>query len=342
MIHPQPFWLKRFAAVASDRPCFDSAPAVMGDINVARMICVNGVRVPVVKEVQSVLDPDGLAGDLGDLDVLKLSLVRFKVHDSMSWLIKALDLPGCKWWSDNHDKSGLLAEVLTLIRGAKWRKGRMPKMPTALVPLKIRGRVLWFQNNPRCVVLALVDPDNYDEAPAEDSAVTDLAWFLQEFMKDFQHDEPGDSGDPGNQQPDESLQLVEVPEEPDQAAEPELEAQGRIGGLPRSNTPSWAQTQVEQALKDLGAHTDCKSAVWCAARRSFQVVRHSDHAKKEFVVKGLKRKWEQAQDRNIDAKIQEAFDRVMSSATSFLREEIAAPDAAPLAAPVADAQGEDL
>ena len=121
-----------------------------------------------------------------------------------------------------------------------------------------------------------------------------------------------------------------------------LRPRDALGGLPRSNTPSWAQAQVEQALKDLGAHTDCKSAVWSAAIRSFQVVRHSDHAKKEFVVKGLKRKWEEAQDRNADAKIQDAFDKVMLSAMSLLREEIAAPDAAPLAAPVADAQGEDL
>ena len=88
---------------------------------------------------------------------------------------------------------------------------------------------------------------------------------------------------------------------------------------------------MDQTLKELGAHTDCKSVAWSAARRSFHVVRLSDNSKKEFVVKGLKRTWAEAQERNADAKIQDAFDKATSSAMSFLREELAAPDAAPLA-----------
>ena len=326
----------------------------------ARMVCVNGVCVPVTEEVQTVLDPHELAGDLGHLDALKVSLVSFKKHDRMSWLIKALDLPGCLWWRSNHDKSSLLAEILTLLRGARPSKGRMPKMPTALAPLKIRGRVLWFQNNPRCVVLGLVDPDNYEEAPAQDTGVADLAWFLQEFMKDFQHAEPGDQqpaeetelpdpqDEPAEPDDSESEQLVEVPEEHGTAAEPGPEAQKRTGGPPRKSTPKWAQTEVELTLKELGALTECKSVVWSAARRSFHVVRLSDNSKKEFILKGLKRTWDEAQERNTDAKIQDAFGKAMSLAMSFLREELAAPladapapladaPAAPDAHPVADA-----
>ena len=98
---------------------------------------------------------------------------------------------------------------------------------------------------------------------------------------------------------------------------------------------------MEQTLKEMGAHTACKSVVWSAARRSFKVMRRSDQAKKEFVVKGLKRKWEEARDRDADAKIQDAFYKAMAEATSWLREELDAP-ASPDAPPVADAHEGDL
>ena len=136
----------------------------MADINVARMVCVNNVCVPVEVDIQSILDPHDLAGeDLGHLDVLKVSLVHFKAHDNMVWLLKALSLPHSKWWRSNHAKIPLCEEVLSQLRKVRPKNSRLPMQPTALVPLRIRDRVLWFQNNPRCVVLALVDPDNYIE-----------------------------------------------------------------------------------------------------------------------------------------------------------------------------------
>ena len=69
-----------------------------------------------------------------------------------------------------------------------------------------------------------------------------------------------------------------------------LRPRGAVGGLPRASTPQWAQALVNETLEDLGAHTNCMSVAWSAARNSFKVVRKSDKAKKEFCVKGLKGK----------------------------------------------------
>ena len=127
---------------------------------------------------------------------------------------------------------------------------------------------------------------------------------------------------------DEPEQLVEVPAEPAQAAEPE--AQRRCGGLPRASTPQWAQALVNETLEDLGAHTNCMSVAWSAARNSFKVVRKSDKAKKEFCVKGLKRKREESEMSNGEDIVQVLFERSKAYATSFLTQAPAAPDAIPL------------
>ena len=218
--------------------------------------------------------------------------------------------------------------------------------PTALVPLRIRDRVLWFQNNPRCVVLALVDPDNYvkQEAPEQedpavedeqkDPAIEDLQWFLQEFKKDIQSlldgAPAGEQSEPEEpvEEAEEPEQLVEVPEEPAEAAEPQAK---KRGGLPRTDTPKDIEALVQETLKDLRARDECLSAGWSAARNSFRAARRSDKAKKEFFVKDLKRKRQDSEITTGADPVQTLFAKAKASAIVFLAEAPADTAAVPLA-----------
>ena len=79
------------------------------------------------------------------------------------WLHKILHLPSGTWWKENSCRILLLLEVLELIRAKKSQRQKELKHHTAILPLEVRGKVLWFQNTIRCVTLVLLE----DKGPRE-------------------------------------------------------------------------------------------------------------------------------------------------------------------------------
>ena len=76
----------------------------------------------------------------------------------VAWLCSALEVKQ-SWWITHMTQIPLFVEILEAIKSKKVLKGaaaRMPRQPRSLVPLKIRGRVVWFANSSRSVGLALV------------------------------------------------------------------------------------------------------------------------------------------------------------------------------------------
>ena len=109
----------------------------------------------------------------------------------------------------------MLQEILKLIHGTRPQRGAarlLSKSPNAVLPLTVRGHVLWCQNSLRSVTLAL----------RQGKELEDLQWFLQELESDL---ESLLQGSPAAHRKEAK---VEVPEG---LAEPVEEVIGQIEGL---------------------------------------------------------------------------------------------------------------
>ena len=112
----------------------------------------------------------------------------------VAWLCSALEVKQ-SWWITHMTQIPLFVEILEAIKSKKVFKGaaaRMPRQPRSLVPLKIRGRVVWFANSSRSVGLALV----------QGLEIQQLEWFMDELLHDIeemQDQEEGPGPGPGSQ-----------------------------------------------------------------------------------------------------------------------------------------------
>ena len=71
-----------------------------------------------------------------------------------------------------------MQEILGLIKNKKAKQGNnalMPRNHKNLLPLQVRGKILWFENNSRSVILAL----------QQGREVEHLQWFMNEPHKDI-------------------------------------------------------------------------------------------------------------------------------------------------------------
>ena len=143
----------------------------MAILEVAQRLCLGTHAVPVERASLPSIDPYNLATTADEFIVV--SLVSFKASGSKGWLEQGLHLPS-KWWLRNHASLPILQEILELIRCQKPKTGgqsRLPRNQKSLIALKVRGKVLWFQNDPRCVILAVRDakpgPDNFSIWPRQ-------------------------------------------------------------------------------------------------------------------------------------------------------------------------------
>jgi tripartite-type tricarboxylate transporter receptor subunit TctC len=67
----------------------------------------------------------------------------------------------------------LMQEILALIKNKKAKQGNnalMPRNHKNLLPLQVRGKILWFENNSHCVILALQQGREAEQ----------LQWFMNE------------------------------------------------------------------------------------------------------------------------------------------------------------------
>ena len=175
----------------------------MPNLQVARRICVNDIAVPVKEVTLAWIDPFNVdPPDRPDPDdKLSVSLVALKVTVYNQWLVKALELPN-DGWRRYATKVGLLKEIQQKIRVKKvlpGRANRLPKNSKYLLPLEVRGKVLWFQNTSMCVVLAV-----------RDEALGDLQWFLEELHKELQTKISGEA-DAGPDDPQPTADDLQVP-----------------------------------------------------------------------------------------------------------------------------------
>jgi hypothetical protein len=147
----------------------------MAVLDVRMTLCLNSYAVPLVETTLDFVDPYNLANE-GD-EELHVSLVNFNATGDKAWLNSALE-KDARWWLRNAHEVPLLREVLLLISNKKVKKGGellMPRKHKSLVPLQLRGKVLYFQNNSRCVTLAL----------KQGHEVEQFKWFMNELKKDI-------------------------------------------------------------------------------------------------------------------------------------------------------------
>ena len=282
LLFPQPYWLKRLAPASLD--CSWSLKVVaMAQFDVKRALVVNDVVVPATRGVHAIVDPHNMFPEL-DVDGMVVDLVHLKAAEwtlkvrGDSWvqkvLNKSLQLPCYTWWKTHCARMPLLLEVQQLIRDSQKGRKMGDKKVDHILPLEVRGKVLWFLNCSRSVSLAL--RKNKPEAQEvvqgeaqgedEDHAITDLQWFLSELGKDAQSMLQGDVAE----------QIV-----------PHIPApSGREAGPVAKDLTC----MVAESLKTLRADPGCKSAGYHPSKNQFSVVRKNDKARKQFRVMQLKRK----------------------------------------------------
>ena len=139
-------------------------------------LCLDDSAIPLEKKTLAFVDPYSLAEELDEL-LLPVSLVRLSATGDLNWLHQGLVLPR-RWWLQNHFRVPLMQEILGLIKNKKAKQGNnalMPRNHKNLLPLQVRGKILWFENNSRSVILAL----------QQGREVEHLQWFMNELHKDI-------------------------------------------------------------------------------------------------------------------------------------------------------------
>ena len=235
--------------------------------------------MPVEKHECSWVNPYDL--DVHEDENLKVSLVNFKATGNMRWLESTFELP-TRWWINNHMRIPIVQEVLALIRDKKPKQGGkllMPRHHQSLLPLEVRGKVLWFENNSRVVVLALREGHEEEE----------LLWFLEEMNKDQEGTNP----------------------EPDTAAP--------VGKKVRkTEVPEPLEDLVKDCLQDLEGHPQCLRAHWQNSRHSFRLQRKSDKTIQEVRVKDMKKKLSEALEQDNFEPVQRNFLKAVAGCLAFL------------------------
>ena len=192
----------------------------------------------------------------------------------------------------------LLQDVTQLIRDKKSKK-MGNKQAESILPLKVRGKVLWFLKSHKCVSLALregkaknqdVDQEEVQgEREGEGQAITDLRWFLSELSKDVLSMQQEPAGGP----PTTSAKAPRRGRPATGPAAPDLQ--------------DFVKTTLELLRKDPG----CKTVGYHPSKLQFSVVRKEDSARKNIRLLCLKRKREAAASSD-SRDLQGAFDEICS------------------------------
>ena len=260
----------------------------MPELHVTRDLCLNGMLVPAEDVAMYLLDPYKVdtSGAADEEKKHKVSLVDLRASGNHTWLQKPMDLP-CKWFVRNHGRIPLLQEILQAIRAPKRQDARASRCREYLVALKVRddeegrGRVLWFKNESRFVLLAV---------KATEEGVADLAWFLQEMKKDIA-----------------ALQEDDIEEEEATATKE------RRGGVPEV-----IQGMVSEAMESLQAHPQCATVMFLPSKNAMRMVRKGDKAEKRITIKQLKKLLAKSDASACEDAIQRQFDRLQAEAVEFL------------------------
>lgn len=255
-------------------------------------MCLNDLAVPFVERSLAFHDLHNLAeGDIENQEFLILSL---KASADVRWLERAFDLPA-RWWINHHGSVPLLLEIRQAIETKKVKSGggsRLPKLPTAIVAIHIREKVILVQNQTLFLSLAF--------KPGEE--IEALQWFLEELEKDI-----------------EKLQNKAAPqttqEQDDDTQEPP-----RFSKQQKHRVGHEEHQVVQASLNKLLEHSECLRASFLSSRGSFRVIK-KDKSSSEFLVSGLMKKRKVAQNRDDDDAwegMNTKFDKAVASALVFL------------------------
>ena len=218
----------------------------MSVLQVKNRLCLQDMAVAFEKEgcKLDVVDPYNLAWELDidpDVPLSSVSIVSFKGTGNLQWLEKGLELKA-RWWVSNHHRVPLILQILALINDKKPKKTSsvlLPRNQKCVLPLDVRGKILWFENNSRCVNLAL----------QEGHEIEQLLWFLDELKKDI----------------DEHVYSPEPEGQKEHTAD-------------KWDVPAMQHIVVEM-LEDLQGHQSCRAAAWLPSRCSFHVRRSDKKSK---------------------------------------------------------------
>ena len=259
-------------------------------------LCLNGKVVPSENVNLPLLDPFNIApADLNDEEPCPVTLVPIKRQGpDVAWLCSALEVKQ-SWWITHMTQIPLFVEILEAIKSKKVSTGagaRMPRQPRSLVPLKIRGRVVWFANSSRSVGLALV----------QGLEIQQLEWFMDELLHDIEEMQDQEEG-PG-------------PGPVSQACK-------------KHALDKTLQDLVDESVKTLQEHHKCQSAYYLASRNEMKVMRKGDKAMKFYRLKNLKRKLNEAQVQDNQDHLQNMFDIGVAKCLNFLEGKEDPEDATP-------------
>jgi hypothetical protein len=246
--------------------------------------CLGDRAIPFERETLDLHDlHDQANGDIMDQEFLLLSI---KATAEMGWLEKAFKLH-TRWWVKNQWEILLLLEIRQAIDSKKVKSGinsRMPRLPNAIVAIRIREKVILVQNRSQSLCLAF--------KPGEE--VETLQWFLEELEKDL-----------------EKMQ--------DQAAAPQGPQKQRQKHCGLGDE----EAQVAKtSLEKVKGHPQCLNASYLPSRSSIKVIK-KDKNTKQFFVKGLvvirKKFAETEADETMKKEaLDPVFDKVVTSALVFL------------------------
>ena len=226
------------------------------------------------------VDTSGAAAEETKQDV---ALVDLRASGKHTWLHKPMELPK-RWFKRNHGRIPLLREILQAIRGPKRRDMRAARCREYLVALKVReGRVLWFKNDSRMVLLAVKQ---------EPAGVEDLTWFLQELQNDIA-----------------ALQEDDIDEE---------DARAQADKEHRHGVPTDIQEMVGETVRTLQEHPECAAAKYLPSKNAMKVVRKGDRAEKRITIKKLKKLRSKGEASTCEDAIQRQFDKLHAEAAAFL------------------------
>ena len=222
-------------------------------------MCLNDSVVPVEEATCSWVDPYNLVSEPEEHLPVKLVAFRKILGNGMRWLASEMRLPRSRTTAARFKNMPLFWEVRDLIRNKKKRNCRLPMRHKSLVPLEIRGRVLWFMNDSRNVTLALRDgPSDKENLRANE----DLQHFVRELHQDLIKHMIG-NGEHG---------ITVLPGRPE-----------------RSAVPEDLRIPVQEAIETLITYVKCRKAKYLVSRNTIVVHRDPDGAKGTFNVKGMHR-----------------------------------------------------
>ena len=221
-------------------------------------MCLNDSVVPVEEATCSWVDPYNLVSEPEEHLPVKLVAFRKILGNDMRWLADEMRLPRTRITATRFKNMPLFWEVRDLIRNKK-KRNRLPARHKSLVPLEIRGRVLWFMNDSTHVTLALRDgPSAKENLRANE----DLQYFVRELHQDLIKYMIG-NGEHG---------ITVLPGRPE-----------------RSAVPEDLRIPVQEAIETLITYVKCRKAKYLVSRNTIVVHRDPDGAKGKFNVKGMHR-----------------------------------------------------